>query len=73
MRSVPPEKLTPTMSLHGELNLQVLDTLQVVLDLEDEWPGIVYFPDEEAEAVQTVGDLEGAVLRKIANPEQEAP
>lgn len=49
-----------------------LDMVQLVMDCEDEWDGQVFITDEEAENLQTVGELVALVKRKLANPEAEA-
>jgi acyl carrier protein len=66
-----PVVMTAEHDLHGDLGLKVLDSLQVVMDVEDTWPGLVYITDEEAENIRTVGDLESLVLAKIAHPEAQ--
>lgn len=58
--------VAPEHQLHGDLGLKVLDTLQVVMDVEDAWPGAVYFTDEQAEALHTVADVEQMVLAQLA-------
>lgn len=65
-----PAVMTADHDLHGDLGLKVLDTLQVIMDVEDAFDP-VYITDEEAENIRTVGDLERLVLDKIANPERQ--
>lgn len=49
-----------------------LDMVQLIMDCEDEWDGEVFLTDEEAERLQTVGELVALVKRKLANPAAEA-
>ncbi len=44
------------------LGAKDLDMLQLVMDCEDEFG--IFIDDEEAEAIQTVGDLEAIVREK---------
>lgn len=51
---------------------KTLDMLQTVMDVEDEWEGVVFISDDEAESLITVGDLEQLVQAKIENPDEQA-
>lgn len=51
---------------------KTLDMLQAIMDIEDEWDGVVYISDQEAEDLRTVGDLEALVIAKIENPAEQA-
>jgi acyl carrier protein len=48
-----PEKVTPETSFVNDLGADSLDTVELVMELEDEFE--VSIPDEDAEKIQTVG------------------
>jgi acyl carrier protein len=48
-----PEKVTPETSFVNDLGSDSLDTVELVMELEDEFE--VSIPDEDAEKIQTVG------------------
>ena len=49
----PKEKVTETTSFINDLNADSLDTVELVMEFEDEFE--LSIPDEEAEKIQTVG------------------
>ena len=53
--SVNPEQVTPTASFIEDLGADSLDTVELVMAFEEEFG--VEVPDEEAEKLQTVGDV----------------
>ena len=48
------EKVTPETSFINDLGADSLDTVELVMEFEDEFD--VNIPDDEAEKIQTVGD-----------------
>jgi acyl carrier protein len=60
------DQLRPDFHFRNDLGALDLDMLQLVMDVEDEFEGVVYITDDEAERLQTVGDLEKLVLAKQA-------
>lgn len=53
--SVNPEQVTPNASFIEDLGADSLDTVELVMAFEEEFG--VEVPDEEAEKLQTVGDV----------------
>jgi acyl carrier protein len=51
--SVPKEQLKPETSFVGDLHADSLDTVEIVMELEEEFD--ITIPDEQAEKIQTVG------------------
>lgn len=51
---VPREKVTPETSFINDLGADSLDTVELVMELEDTFE--LSIPDEDAEKIQTVGD-----------------
>ena len=47
-------EITPETSFVNDLNADSLDTVELVMEFEDEFD--MSIPDEEAEKIQTVGD-----------------
>ena len=52
---VNPEQVTPTASFIEDLGADSLDTVELVMAVEEEFG--VEVPDEDAEKLQTVGDV----------------
>jgi acyl carrier protein len=52
---VTPEQVTPTASFIDDLGADSLDTVELVMALEEAFS--VDVPDEDAEKLQTVGDV----------------
>jgi acyl carrier protein len=52
--SVPESKVTESASFQGDLSADSLDTVELVMALEDEFK--IEIPEEDAEKIQTVGD-----------------
>ena len=52
---VNPEQVTPTASFIEDLGADSLDTVELVMALEEEFGHEI--PDEEAEKLQSVGDV----------------
>ena len=48
------EKVTPETSFVNDLGADSLDTVELVMELEEEFD--INIPDEDAEKIQTVGD-----------------
>ncbi len=48
-----PEKITPETSFVNDLGADSLDTVELVMEFEDEFE--ISIPDEDAEKIQTVG------------------
>ena len=60
---VNPEQVTPTASFIEDLGADSLDTVELVMAFEEEFG--VEVPDEDAEKLQTVGDVVLAALPAI--------
>lgn len=56
-------EITPETSFVDDLNADSLDTVELVMELEDEFD--MSIPDEEAEKIKTVGDAVGYVERQL--------
>lgn len=52
---VNPEKVTPEAKILDDLGADSLDTVELVMAFEDEFGADI--PDEDAEKLQTVGDV----------------
>ena len=52
---VNPEQVTPAASFIGDLGADSLDTVELVMALEEEFG--LEIPDDEAEKLQSVGDV----------------
>ena len=50
----PKDSLTPDMSFVNDLGCDSLDTVELMMDIEDEFD--LSIPEEEAEKIVTVGD-----------------
>ena len=49
-----------------DLGLKPIDVLQIIMDVEDAWEGVVYIDDDQAENIQTVADIERLVSNQLA-------
>ena len=49
-----PDKITPETSFVNDLGADSLDTVELVMEFEDEFE--ISIPDEDAETIQTVGN-----------------
>lgn len=56
------EKITPATSFVNDLGVDSLDTVELVMELEEEFD--INIPDDEAEKIQTVADAIRAILRR---------
>ena len=54
-----PDKITPETSFINDLGADSLDTVELVMEFEDEFE--ISIPDEDAEKIQTVGDAIGFI------------
>jgi len=59
---VNPEQVTPTASFIEDLGADSLDTVELVMAFEEEFN--VEVPDEDAEKLQTVGDVVTYITEK---------
>lgn len=59
---IAPEKITLESNLKDDLNADSLDLVELIATLEDDYN--ITIPDEDAEKIQTVGDVVAA-LEKI--------
>lgn len=55
------EKVTPDTSFVNDLGADSLDTVELVMELEEEFD--INIPDEEAEKIQTVGQAIEFILK----------
>ncbi|MBN1493643.1 MAG: acyl carrier protein [Candidatus Omnitrophica bacterium] len=60
---VKPEEVTPEASFIDDLGADSLDTVELVMALEEEFG--VEIPDEDAEKIQTVGDAAKYIEEKV--------
>ena len=61
---VKPEEVTPNASFVDDLGADSLDTVELIMALEEEFN--VEIPDEDAEKLQTVGDVVKYIEDKAA-------
>ncbi|MBP9866359.1 MAG: acyl carrier protein [Candidatus Omnitrophica bacterium] len=61
---VKPEEVTPEASFVDDLGADSLDTVELVMALEEEFG--IEIPDEDAEKIQTVGDASRYIEKKSA-------
>jgi acyl carrier protein len=59
--NVDPEKITPEATIIGDLGADSLDTVEVVMELEEEFG--IEITDDTAESIRTVGDAIAAVTK----------
>src|ERR1044071_9739055 len=64
---VNPEQVTPTASFIEDLGADSLDIVELVMAFEEEFS--VEVPDEDAEKLQTVGDVVKYIEEKASKPE----
>ncbi len=57
------EEITPETSFVNDLNADSLDTVELVMELEDEFE--LSIPDEEAEKIQTVGQASEYIKKHL--------
>ncbi len=60
-------QITPETSFVNDLNADSLDTVELVMELEDEFETSI--PDEEAENIQTVGQAIDFIKKAAASAE----
>ncbi len=61
---VKPEEVTPNASFVDDLGADSLDTVELIMALEEEFS--VEIPDEDAEKMKTVGDVIKYIEEKAA-------
>ena len=57
-----PDKVTPDTSFINDLGADSLDTVELVMEFEDEFE--ISIPDEDAEKIQTVGNAINYITSK---------
>ncbi|MEZ5965376.1 MAG: acyl carrier protein [Planctomycetota bacterium] len=57
------DKITPETSFINDLGADSLDTVELVMEFEDEFE--INIPDEDAEKIQTVGDAITYIKAKL--------
>jgi acyl carrier protein len=57
------DKITPATSFINDLGADSLDTVELVMEFEDEFD--INIPDEDAEKIQTVGDAINYIKAKV--------
>jgi acyl carrier protein len=62
---VKPEEVTPAASFIDDLGADSLDTVELVMALEEEFG--IEIPDEDAEKMGTVGDAVKYIEQKVGN------
>lgn len=63
----PGESITPEMSFINDLGADSLDTVELVMDIEEAFDLII--PEEEAEKIETVGAAVDYVAQAVAKKE----
>ncbi len=58
-----PDKITAETSFINDLGADSLDTVELVMELEDEFE--ISIPDEDAEKIQTVGAASEYIMSKL--------
>jgi acyl carrier protein len=59
-----PDKISAETSFINDLGADSLDTVELVMEFEDEFE--INIPDEDAEKIQTVGDAVKYISAKLA-------
>ena len=59
-----PDKITAETSFINDLGADSLDTVELVMEFEDEFE--INIPDEDAEKIQTVGDAINYIESKLS-------
>ena len=62
-------EITRETSFINDLNADSLDTVELVMEFEDEFDTSI--PDEEAEKIQTVGAAVDYILNNVARPKSQ--
>ena len=62
--NVSEEQVTPEASFIDDLGADSLDTVELVMEFEDEFE--INIPDEDAEKIQTVGDAVTYISGKLS-------
>jgi acyl carrier protein len=62
---VPREKVAPETSFINDLGADSLDTVELVMELEEEFD--ISIPDEDAEKIQTVGEAIKYIEEHVAS------
>lgn len=57
------DKITPATSFINDLGADSLDTVELVMEFEDEFD--INIPDEDAEKIQTVGDAIEYIKKRV--------
>lgn len=57
------EKIQPATSFINDLGADSLDTVELVMEFEDEFD--INIPDEDAEKIQTVGDAINYIQKRM--------
>jgi len=68
---ISPTEILPTTNFVADLNFDSLGTVELVMELEDEFA--VSIPDEEADEMRTAGDMVDFVLRKLLPSSLQQP
>lgn len=66
---VKPEEVVPEASFVDDLGADSLDTVELVMALEEEFG--IEIPDEDAEKIQTVGDAIRYIEEKAGNKQDK--
>ena len=64
-----PAEITRKTSFIGDLSFDSLDTIELVMEIEDEFG--MSIPDEEAEKIQTVGAVVDYIVNVVQSKSQE--
>ncbi|MBK6940140.1 MAG: acyl carrier protein [Planctomycetes bacterium] len=57
------DKIQPSTSFINDLGADSLDTVELVMEFEDEFD--INIPDEDAEKIQTVGDAIDYIKKRV--------